>query len=441
MNNTELKTNKVFIYTVSDFKPGSIECIEMLFSPFLKENDENVELYIIANNRPYKEIDKRIKIIEDNNENGNRWVGFLKFSDKIPHGYGYYVYLDSDILYYGKSSDLFDSNCDFTIVREFWFPMTQEWFFYKKSTQEEFVKMSNLTGINSVTFAYKDINFLEKIRKLYENEIASDALSNGKLEQCSFNYAICKELDFNIDNRVLDLTSKSLLFATGKKFDKEKTIYHFNSLTNTMNPKLDKMKAFLEENKTLIPDSSNIRSISKRNDIGLLMSSLNYTSAIEIGVNRGHFSRIILSKWNGTLYMCDPWRYIDGYIDVANVKDEEFEIIYNEAVRNVSGFSERAKIIRDFSANASELFADESLDLVYIDADHSYSGCYSDIETWFPKVKSGGLICGHDYLDANIPFVGEFGVKSAVKDFFKKDPDFITKDDEPWCSWFIYKDI
>ena len=206
-----------------------------------------------------------------------------------------------------------------------------------------------------------------------------------------------------------------------------------------MNSKVDKMKAFLEENKTLIPDSSNIRSISRRDHIGQLMSSLNYTSAIEIGVNRGRFSRTILSKWNGTLYMCDPWRYIDGYIDVANVKNEEFEIIYNEAVSNVSQFSERAKIIRDFSANASELFADESLDLVYIDADHSYYGCYSDIETWFPKVKSGGLICGHDYLDANIPNVGEFGVKSAVKDFFKKDPDFITIDDEPWCSWFIYK--
>jgi hypothetical protein len=121
------------------------------------------------------------------------------------------------------------------------------------------------------------------------------------------------------------------------------------------------------------------------------------------------------------------------------VTNKEFEEIYNEAIKNVSEFAERAKIIRDFSHSASELFEDQSLDLVYIDADHSYSGCYSDIKAWFPKVKPGGLICGHDYLDANIPVIGEFGVKSAVKNFFKKDPDFITIDDQPWCSWFVYK--
>lgn len=431
--------NKVFIYTVSDFKPGSIECIEMLFSSLLKEENDNIELYIIANNEPYKEIDKRIKVIQDNNENADKFIGFLKFSDKIPHGYDYYIYLDSDILYYGNSSDLYDNNCDFTIVREDWVKMTHPWHFYQKSTYEESEKMNNLNGINSGTFGYKNISFVEKVRKLYESDITSDVMSNIKLEQSSFNYAICKELDFNIDNRVFDLTSKALLFATGKQFNKEKTIYHFNGFTNTMSGKANTMKSFLKENQISTPSSSNIRSISRRDDIGLLMSSLNYASAIEIGVNRGFFSRTILSKWNGTLYMCDPWTHIDGYIDIANVNNEEFEMIYNEAIRNVSEFSERAKIIRDFSAKAAESFADESLDLVYIDADHSYSGCYSDIQTWFPKVKLGGLICGHDYLDANVPVIGEFGVKSAVKDFFKKDPDFTTIDDEPWSSWFIYK--
>lgn len=182
-----------------------------------------------------------------------------------------------------------------------------------------------------------------------------------------------------------------------------------------------------------------MKKISKRDDLGLLMSALNYSCAIEIGVNKGEFSKTILSKWDGTLYMCDPWTHIDGYIDIANVNNQEFEKIYNEAVSNTSQYSTRTKIIRDFSLKASELFENESLDLVYIDADHSYAGCYSDIQAWFPKVKPDGIICGHDYLDANIPVIGEFGVKSAVKNFFKRDPDFITLDDAPWCSWFIYK--
>ena len=182
----------------------------------------------------------------------------------------------------------------------------------------------------------------------------------------------------------------------------------------------------------------NFPTITKRNDIGALMSNLNYSKAIEIGVNKGDYSKIILSKWGGTLYMCDPWRYIDGYVDIANIDDESFEKIYQEAKDNTQDFSDRAKIIRDLSINASLMFEDHSLDLVYIDADHSYNGCLLDIKTWLPKVKPGGIICGHDYLDANIPVIGEFGVKSAVKDFFKKEPDFITIDDNPWSSWFIY---
>ena len=255
--------NKLFIYTVSDFKPGSIECIEMLFSSLLKEENDNVDLYIITNKEPYKEIDKRIKIIQDNSENADKFIGFLKFSDKIPHGYNYYIYLDSDILYYGKSFDLFNNRCEFSIVRDDWVAMTHPWHFYQKCTHEESEKMKNLNGINSGTFGYKNIGFIEKVRKLYESDITSDLMSSIKLEQSSFNYAICKELDFNIDDRVFDLTSKALLFAAGKQFNKEKTIYHFNGFTNEMNSKSNAMKSFLKENETPMLDSSNIRSIKK----------------------------------------------------------------------------------------------------------------------------------------------------------------------------------
>jgi len=182
----------------------------------------------------------------------------------------------------------------------------------------------------------------------------------------------------------------------------------------------------------------NFPTITKRNHLGELMTSLNYSVAIEIGVNAGEFSRKILSKWGGTLYMCDPWRHIDGYVDIANTDNESFEKIFQQAKDNTTRFCKRAKIIRDLSINASLMFEDNSLDLVYIDADHSYNGCLLDIKTWFPKVKQGGLICGHDYLDANLP-QGDFGVKSAVKEFFKREPDFTTIDDNPWSSWFIYK--
>ena len=55
----------------------------------------------------------------------------------------------------------------------------------------------------------------------------------------------------------------------------------------------------------------------------------------------------------------------------------------------------------------------ELLDFVYIDADHSYDGCKLDMETWFPKLKPSGQLCGHDY---NLP-----GVKQAVDEFAEKN--------------------
>lgn len=36
------------------------------------------------------------------------------------------------------------------------------------------------------------------------------------------------------------------------------------------------------------------------------------------------------------------------------------------------------------------------IDLLFIDADHSYAGCKADIETWMPHVHIGGRVAFHD---------------------------------------------
>jgi len=69
------------------------------------------------------------------------------------------------------------------------------------------------------------------------------------------------------------------------------------------------------------------------------------------------------------------------------------------------------------SVEAAKYFPDNSLSAVFIDADHSYDAVMSDLETWYPKVKPGGMLAGHDFdFDSQ---VSREGVIPAVLDFFQ----------------------
>lgn len=67
------------------------------------------------------------------------------------------------------------------------------------------------------------------------------------------------------------------------------------------------------------------------------------------------------------------------------------------------------------SVRASGLFRDESIDFCFIDGDHSYASVIADLAAWWPKVRPGGLITGHDYRQ---PAPWLLDVTRAVHDFF-----------------------
>ncbi len=68
------------------------------------------------------------------------------------------------------------------------------------------------------------------------------------------------------------------------------------------------------------------------------------------------------------------------------------------------------------SIEASTKFPDNSLDFVFIDANHWYDDVMSDLNHWYPKVKMGGVISGHDYTR------GHAEVIKAVDYFFGRKP-------------------
>lgn len=65
------------------------------------------------------------------------------------------------------------------------------------------------------------------------------------------------------------------------------------------------------------------------------------------------------------------------------------------------------------SENYAPKVENKSIDVVYIDGDHSYEAVLKDLESWYPKLKEGGFLCGHDYN----PVGKHKGVYKAVNEF------------------------
>lgn len=73
--------------------------------------------------------------------------------------------------------------------------------------------------------------------------------------------------------------------------------------------------------------------------------------------------------------------------------------LYQLFLANISPVRHIITPIRENSVVASKLFADQSSEIIFIDACHEYEFVKEDIAAWLPKVKSGGILAGHDYTD------------------------------------------
>ena len=73
----------------------------------------------------------------------------------------------------------------------------------------------------------------------------------------------------------------------------------------------------------------------------------------------------------------------------------------NETKKNTAKWKNRVFDHEMTRMQAVDLFQNESLDFIYIDARHDYKAVWDDLEAWFPKLRKGGLFSGHDYVDAD----------------------------------------
>lgn len=84
-----------------------------------------------------------------------------------------------------------------------------------------------------------------------------------------------------------------------------------------------------------------------------------------------------------------------------------------EFKKNMENFE--VNILAMDSKKACYKFEDESIDFLFLDTDHNYEHTITELKLWWPKIKQGGILCGHDYKE------GYRGVKRAVDEFFTKN--------------------
>jgi predicted O-methyltransferase YrrM len=133
---------------------------------------------------------------------------------------------------------------------------------------------------------------------------------------------------------------------------------------------------------------------------------------VEIGSWKGKSSafmavEIANSYKDIDFYCVDTWKGGPDHQD-----RDDLHNLYETFIENMKSLENYYIPMRMTSIESSQKFEDKSLDFVFIDASHEYEDVKNDIIAWLPKVKTGGIIAGHDYYVDSYDYFP--GVKQAV---------------------------
>lgn len=130
-------------------------------------------------------------------------------------------------------------------------------------------------------------------------------------------------------------------------------------------------------------------------------------SIVEIGCWKGRSTHALASACKGKVITIDTFKGTEGEPGSPFIDAQDQDILAEHLLPNVGQF-ENLEVWNMTSLEAAELVPDGSVDMVFLDGDHSYAAIKADIEAWKPKAKK--IICGHDY--------NWHGVQEAVTENF-----------------------
>ena len=137
---------------------------------------------------------------------------------------------------------------------------------------------------------------------------------------------------------------------------------------------------------------------------------LGVSRVVEIGVFQGDFAEKMLRNCEclEKYYMLDPWRNLDDWDKPANMDNETLELLMRVSLNKTEFASDKRIVLRGKTTEVIDDIPDHSLDLAYIDGDHTLKGIAIDLIRVFPKIKVGGFIGGDDFCPNVLQHFPEF---------------------------------
>ena len=178
-----------------------------------------------------------------------------------------------------------------------------------------------------------------------------------------------------------------------------------------------------------------LKGIGRHSKFKGLLKELGFKTGVEIGTRVGTYAKeLCIALPSLKLYCIDPWKEYPGYNE--SFRPGEIERQYEEVKSRLAPYN--CIIIKKESMEAVKDFEPNSLDFVFIDANHDYKYVLEDINEWTKIVKPGGIIFGHDFAPDHP------GVMQAVYEYTSKNsvsPWFVLRSGKQVdCFCFVKKE-